>query len=119
MGAYLSPTIYLIRPDATTIDPWFLAGFLSSSGGGRQAARMASTMGDHIRFEPRRVRVPLLSIETQRAYGEAFRRLWDFARTLRAAHDEGIDFVRDLIDATAASITEATGTERSNLVHGS
>jgi hypothetical protein len=118
-GAYLSPTVYLIRPDATTIDPWFLAGFLSSSGGGRQAARMASTMGDHIRFEPRRVRVPLLPIETQRAYGEAFRRLWDFARTLRAAHDEGIDFVRDLIDATAASITEATGTERSDLVHGS
>jgi len=68
---------------------------------------------------PRQVRVPLLSIETQRAYGEAFRRLWDFARILRAAHDEGIDFVRDLIDATAASITEATGTERSDLVHGS
>ncbi len=34
---------------------------------------MAGTMGDHIRFEPRRVRVPLLPIETQRAYGEAFR----------------------------------------------
>jgi hypothetical protein len=119
VGAYLSPTVYLIRPDATTIDPWFLAGFLSSSGGGRQAARMASTMGDHIRFEPRRVRVPLFSIETQRAYGEAFRRLWNFARTLRAAHDEGTDFVRDLIDATAASITEATGAERSDLVHGS
>jgi hypothetical protein len=119
VAAYLSPTVYLIRPDATTIDPWFLAGFLSSSGGGRQAARMASTMGDHTRFEPRRVRVPLLPIETQRAYGEAFRRLWDFARNLRTAHDEGIDFVRDLIDATAASITEEAGTEPSDLVHGS
>ena len=41
-----------------TIDPWFLAGLLSSSDGGRQAARMASTLGDHIRFDPRRVRMP-------------------------------------------------------------
>ena len=63
--------------------------------------------------------MPLLPIETQRAYGEAFRRYWDFAPTLRGAHDEGIEFVRDLIDATAASITEEAGTGPSDLVHGS
>ena len=103
VGAYLSPTVYLIRPDTAALDPWFLAGVLSTSGGDRQAARMASTLGDRIRFDPRRVRVPLLPIEDQRAYGESFRRLWDFARTLRTAYDEGNDLIRELIDATAAS----------------
>jgi hypothetical protein len=73
---------------------------------------MASTMSEHIRFEPRRVRIPLLPIESQRVYGEAFQMLWEFARTLRAAHDEGLDFTRDLIDVTASSITDAPESER-------
>ena len=107
VGAYLSPTVYLIRPDTAALDPWFLAGVLSSTGGDRQAARMASTLGDRIRFDPRRVRVPLLPIEDQRAYGESFRRLWDFASTLRAAYDEGTDLVRDVIDATTVSFLDA------------
>jgi hypothetical protein len=107
VGAYLSPTVYLIRPDTAALDPWFLSGVLSSSGGGRQAARMASTLGDRIRFDPRRVRVPLLPIEDQRAYGESFRRIWDFTRTLRTAYDEGTDLIRDLVDATAASFLDA------------
>jgi hypothetical protein len=111
VGAYLSPTVFLIRPDPATIDPWFLAGFLSSSAGGRQAARMTSTLGEHIRFDPRRVRIPLPPIDTQRAYGEAFRKLWEFARTLRTAHDLGIDFVRDMVDATAAPLGETTDRE--------
>jgi type I restriction-modification system DNA methylase subunit len=107
VGAYLSPTVYLIRPDAAALDPWFLAGMLSSTGGDRQAARMASILGDRIRFDPRRVRVPLLPIEEQRAYGEAFHRIWDFARSLRAAYDEGTDLARDLIDATVVSFLDA------------
>ena len=111
VGAYLSPTVFLIRPDPATVDPWFLAGFLSSSGGGRQAARMTSTLGERIRFDPRRVRIPLPPIETQRAYGEAFRRLWEFARTLRAAHDLGVDFVRAMVDATAAPLGETADRE--------
>jgi hypothetical protein len=107
VGAYLSPTIFLIRPDPATIDPWFLAGFLSSSRSGRQAARMASSLGEHIRFDPRRVRVPLLPIDRQRAYGEAFRGLWAFAGALRAVNDLGIDFMRDMIDATAEPLRQA------------
>lgn len=107
VGAYLSPTVYLIRPDTAALDPWFLAGVLSSTGGDRQAARMAGTLGDRIRFDPRRVRIPLLPLEEQRAYGESFCRIWDFTRTLRAAYDEGTDLVRDLIDATAVSFLDA------------
>jgi type I restriction-modification system DNA methylase subunit/transposase-like protein len=107
VGAYLSPTVYLIRPDTSILDPWFLAGFLSSSDGGLQAARLAATVSDHFRFEPRKVRIPLIPIEAQRAYGESFRRLWDFARTLRATHDEGVGLVRDLVDALAAPLSGA------------
>jgi hypothetical protein len=62
---------------------------------------------DRFRFEPRKVRIPLLPIEAQRAYGESFRRLWDFARTLRATHDEGVGLVRDLIDALATPLSDA------------
>ena len=107
VGAYLAPSVFLIRTDASTVDPWFLAGYLSSSDGGRQAARMTSTLGDHIRFDARRVRIPLVPIGVQRTYGEGFRKLWEFARTLRAAHDLGIDFVRDMIDLTASPLVEA------------
>jgi len=103
VGAYLSPTVFLIRPDSATVDSWFLAGFLSSSEGGHRAARMSSTMGENVRFDLRRVRIPLLPIGEQRVYGTVFRSLWEFARTLRAAHDEGVDLIRDMIDATASS----------------
>jgi hypothetical protein len=106
VGAYLSSSVLLIRTDPATVDPWFLAGILSSSDGGNQAMRMASTLGEYMRFEPRRVRIPLLPISAQREYGAAFQRIWDFARTLRAAHDMGIDFVRDIIDVTTDPIAE-------------
>jgi len=109
VGAYLSSSVFLIRTDPATVDPWYLAGLLSSSGGGNQATRMASTLGEHMRFDPRRVRIPLPPVSVQCEYGEAFRRLWEFAKTLRAAHDLGIDFVRDMIDVTAAPLTEKAG----------
>jgi len=104
VGAYLAPSVYLIRADPATVDPWFLAGILSSSDGGRQA--MTSTLADHVRFEPRRVRIPLLPLEEQRSYGETFRRLAEFARMLRETRDSGIDLVHDLTDATIAMLGE-------------
>lgn len=105
VGAVLSSSVVLIRPDSAVLDPWYLAGVLSSSDSSRQAARMASTLGDTTRFDPRRVRIPVLPIEDQRTHGAAFRRLADLARTLRAAHDEGNALIRDLIDATVSSIS--------------
>ena len=112
VGAALSSSVVLIRPDSAVLDPWYLAGLLSSSDSGRQAARMASTLGDTIRFDPRRVRIPVLPIEDQRTHGAAFRRLADLARTLRAAHDEGNALIRDLIDATVSSISAAPELQR-------
>lgn len=104
VGAYLSPTVILIRPAPATIDPWFLTGLLSSSGGGRQAAH--GEMGEQIRFDPRRVRVPLLPIGAQREYGASFRELWECTRTFRGVHDVGLEFARDMIDAIVAPAEE-------------
>lgn len=104
-GAYLSPTVYLARVDPSVLDPWFVAGYLSSSDGSRQAERLTSTLGASTRFEPRRVRVPLLPLDTQRAYGDEFRRLAEFNRTLSAAHDLGQQLVRDATDAITAELS--------------
>jgi hypothetical protein len=48
VGAVLSSSVVLIRPDSAVLDPWYLAGLLSSSDSGRQAARMASTLGEPV-----------------------------------------------------------------------
>jgi hypothetical protein len=69
---------------------------------------MTSTLSDQIRFDPHRARIPLPLVEVQRAYGDTFRGLWEFARTPREARDLGIEFVRDMIDATAAPLTATT-----------
>lgn len=60
VGAVLSSSVVLIRPDSAVFDPWYLDGLLSSSDSGRQATRMASSLGDTVRFDPRRVRIPVL-----------------------------------------------------------
>lgn len=105
-GAYPVSTLHHIRvTDTELLDPWFLAGYLSSSEGGHQAASATSSL--HTRVDPRRVRVPLLPIERQRAYGEAFRTIAEFTRALRAAHDLGQDLARNSTDAVAAALRGA------------
>jgi hypothetical protein len=107
-GAYPVPTLHHIRvTDTELLDPWFLAGYLSSSEGGHQAASATSSLGLHTRVDPRRVRVPLLPIARQRAYGEAFRTIAEFTRALRAAHDLGQDLARNSTDAVAAALRGA------------
>ncbi|NEV85428.1 N-6 DNA methylase [Streptomyces tendae] len=107
-GAYPAPTLHQIRvTDTELLDPWFVAGYLSSSEGGHQAASASSSLGLHTRVDPRRVRVPLLPIERQRVYGEAFRTIAEFTRALRAAHDLGQDLARNSTDAVAAALRGA------------
>jgi hypothetical protein len=62
----------LLRPDPQRFDPWFLAGFLSAEDNLHAASTGTST----VRVDPRRLRVPLLSLAEQRRYGKAFRRLY-------------------------------------------
>ena len=78
-GHLLGRHLHLLRPDPSRLDSWFLAGFLSAESN-LNAASSGSTV---IRVDPRRLRIPLLPLTTQRRYGEAFRQL----NALRAAAD--------------------------------
>ncbi|MEU1211986.1 N-6 DNA methylase [Streptomyces sp. NPDC005790] len=70
-GALLGPQVHLFRPDPARLDPWFLAGFL----GAEENVAAASTGSTVLHVSPGRLRVPLLPLEEQRRYGEAFRRV--------------------------------------------
>ena len=65
-----------IRCDPETLDPYFLACFLRSETNRRQAA---GTLSGTFRLDVRRARVPRMPLSEQRRYGEAFRRLTEFA----------------------------------------
>ncbi|WCN04298.1 N-6 DNA methylase [Streptomyces sp. M92] len=76
-GALLGHQVHLFRPDPARLDAWFLAGVL----GAEDNIAGASTGSTVLTVSPGRLRVPLLPLEEQRRYGEAFRRV----RELRAA----------------------------------
>ncbi|GAA4224674.1 type I restriction-modification system DNA methylase subunit [Streptosporangium album] len=99
-GAVLGTQLHLLRPDPAMLDPDFLAGFLCSSSN----LRHYSSMSTNIRVDVRRAEVPLLPIEEQRAYGEAFRRLAAFESALRQAAELG----ENLIQLTADGLTHGS-----------
>ncbi|MFJ1945378.1 N-6 DNA methylase [[Kitasatospora] papulosa] len=70
-GALLGHQVHLFRPDPARLDPWFLTGFL----GAEENIASASTGSTVLHVSPGRLRVPLLPLEEQRRYGEAFRRV--------------------------------------------
>ncbi|MGW1730029.1 N-6 DNA methylase [Streptomyces sp. NPDC001999] len=78
-GALLGPHIHLLRPDPARLDPWFLAGFL----GAEDNIASASTGSTLVHVTPGRLRVPLLPLEEQRRYGEAFRRVYELRAAVR------------------------------------
>ncbi|WP_405939756.1 N-6 DNA methylase [Streptomyces sp. NBC_00726] len=88
-GALLGPQVHLFHPDPARLDAWFLAGFLGSA----ENIAAASTGSTVVHVSPGRLRVPLLPLEEQRRYGEAFRRV----HTLRAEAARATE----LADATA------------------
>lgn len=103
-GAYPSPGVCLVRTDPDVLDPWYLAGYLSSNDGARQAPRVGSSLGGETRIDLRRVRVPLLPIEAQRRRGQLFAQLSEFTRTLRAANRLGQQLSREYGEALTTTI---------------
>lgn len=75
-GALLGPNVFLLRPAPDRLDPWFLAGFVTSPE--NTAATVGATT---IRVVPGRLRIPLLPLDQQQRYGAMFRQL----HRLRAA----------------------------------
>jgi SAM-dependent methyltransferase len=80
-GALLGLHVHLFRPDPARLDPWFLAGFL----GAEENIAGASTGSTVLTVSPGRLRVPLLPLEEQRRYGEAFRHVHELRVEARRA----------------------------------
>ncbi|MEV8087220.1 N-6 DNA methylase [Streptomyces nigra] len=80
-GALLGRQVHLFRPDPARLDPWFLAGFL----GAEENIAGASTGSTALMVNPGRLRVPLLPLEEQRRYGEAFRHVHELRAEARRA----------------------------------
>ncbi|HEX6498997.1 MAG TPA: N-6 DNA methylase [Micromonosporaceae bacterium] len=96
-GQPLGRNRYLLRPDPQRLDPWFLAGFLSAD----ENVHAAATGTSIVRVDARRLRVPLLPLDEQRRYGEAFRRL----NALRTAADLANRLADDTVRALATGLT--------------
>ncbi|MBB2501735.1 HsdM family class I SAM-dependent methyltransferase [Amycolatopsis echigonensis] len=82
----LGPALSRYRVDPELLDAQFLAGCLRAAD---FPVHSAST-----RIDARRLKVPRHPLETQRAYGVAFRALADFDRALRQTAEIGRDLVR-------------------------
>ncbi|GAA0821444.1 N-6 DNA methylase [Streptosporangium amethystogenes subsp. fukuiense] len=95
----LGSQLFALRVDPALLDPWFLAGCLRAPANARQAGTHASTSS---RIDVRRLQVLRLPLEEQRRYGEAFRRLTVFERSLREAGTIGRELVNGLTDGIAA-----------------
>ena len=92
--------LYLLRPDPERLDPWFLAGFLSAA----ENVHSATTGTSLVRVDVKRLRVPLLPLDQQRRYGQAFRRLHE----LRAAGRLAKRLAEQTADHFAAGLTSGT-----------
>ncbi|WP_129843905.1 N-6 DNA methylase [Streptomyces sp. RFCAC02] len=99
-GALLGQHIHLLRPDPARLDPWFLAGFL----GAEDNIASASTGSSHVHVTPGRLRVPLLPLEEQRHYGEAFRRVHELRATVRRTADLAADTAATLTTGLTAGV---------------
>ncbi|BCL12392.1 N-6 DNA methylase [Micromonospora sagamiensis] len=95
--ALLGRNLYLLRPNPTVLDPWFLAGQLRTSANERQASSLSGTS----RFDIRRAQVRRLPLDEQRAYGDAFQRLDAFESAIRQAASLGAELARLTADGLA------------------
>ncbi|WP_063127641.1 N-6 DNA methylase [Nocardia fusca] len=79
-GAVRGPHLHTLRVDRELLDPWFLAGFLSGADG------VSATRTSTVRFDPSRLRIPVVSASEQQQYGILFRRFFQLRlAVLRAA----------------------------------
>ncbi|MEV1017037.1 N-6 DNA methylase [Micromonospora sp. NPDC049801] len=99
-GALLGRNLYLLRPNPAALDPWFLAGQLRTSANEKQASSLSGTM----RFDIRRAQVRRLSLDDQRAHGEAFRRLDAFESAIRQAASLGAELAQLTADGLARGV---------------
>jgi hypothetical protein len=106
VGAEPEANTQIVRVDQTQFDPWFVAGILSRTDNQRITGRSSasSALG---RIDLRRISLPVLPIEQQRVYGEAFRRLAEFRATLDEVTAVGEAIARAVGDGLATGSLDA------------
>ncbi len=98
IGAELGPGAQLVRVDTTRFDPWFVAGVISRTDNLRIAGRASSTANGTLRIDIRRLTIPVVPLDQQEAYGQAFRQLVEFRTTLDRAAAAGAVLAREITD---------------------
>ncbi|GAB4587617.1 N-6 DNA methylase [Nocardia sp. IFM 10818] len=78
-GAILGPHVHTLRVAHESLDPWFLAGFLTG------AENVSATRTSTVRFDPSRLRIPVLALAEQQRYGQLFRLLFNVRTAARRA----------------------------------
>jgi hypothetical protein len=89
-GTALGPRLLSFRADPERLDPYFLAAFLRTSS----TSTGSRTTGGFNRTDARRIPIPLLPLDEQRVYGDAFRRLAAFRNALRSCASAGESLVQ-------------------------
>ncbi|WP_017570375.1 N-6 DNA methylase [Nocardiopsis halotolerans] len=111
-GAYPGGGLYVVRTNPGAVDPWFLAGFVTSSGESPNITRMSSSMRGHLRIDPSRMRLPVLPVEEQRRYGELFRGVARFREALAELQEWGEELADQAVDLVAGQWEAGTVTSR-------
>ncbi|RAO01571.1 hypothetical protein GAR05_01742 [Micromonospora saelicesensis] len=68
--------------------------------------KQASSLSGTLRFDIRRAQVRRLSLEEQRAHGDAFRRLDSFESAIRQAAELGDALVKLMVDGLARGLLQ-------------
>jgi SAM-dependent methyltransferase len=98
-GVRLGPNLSAVRVNPEILDPWFVAGMLTAPANLPEAVRHSSATRDSVRVNLKRLQVPLLPLEEQRPYAEAFRRLAEFETMLARASDDAHQLAKRLSEA--------------------
>lgn len=101
-GSSLDTALILFRPDQRRLDPWFLAGFLAAQDNISSAT--TGTLRSSIQIDPRRLRVPLMPLDEQRTYGQAFQRVHE----LRVAAREAAELATGTAELLTLGLTSGT-----------
>lgn len=104
-GTVRGPHVHLLRVDPDRLDPWFIAGFLTGTD------NLAVTRTSTVRFDPSRLRVPVLSLAEQRRYGALFRRLFLLRASARRAVEAAESAAELVVTGLTAGALEPRGAE--------
>ena len=98
VGAVLGPGLQLVRVDGAQFDSWFVAGVLSRTENARVAGRASSAGSGMRRIDVKRLAIPVLPLDQQRVYGQAFRQLSEFQARLHEVATTGEALAREIND---------------------